>query len=169
MIPDGHGGDADLSRRTFLSRVTVFLGALLALFVSGTGLGFFLSPLLRKEEEDWVDVGRARDFPKGVPARVEFVERKRDAWVVTEHRAAAWVVTADGRQFISFDPRCTHLGCPFRWDDGRKQFLCPCHTAVFGVDGAVVSGPAPRALDRYPVKVVSGRLQILPRAVSKEA
>jgi menaquinol-cytochrome c reductase iron-sulfur subunit len=36
--------------------------------------------------------------------------------------------------------------------------LCPCHSSVFSVDGAVISGPAPRPLDRYETKVENGKL-----------
>ena len=103
--------------------------------------------------------------------KVEFTVRKRDAWTTVERRASAWVLTADRRQFIVYDPKCTHLGCPYRWDPGRKHLLCPCHNAVFDVDGRIVSGPPPRPLDRYPVKVVGRRLLVLPerRPVSEAA
>ena len=115
-----------------------------------------------------MDIGPVGEIQPGVPAKVEFVERKRDAWITTEHRASAWALTSNRKDFVVFDPRCTHLGCPYRWDEQKKQFLCPCHTAVFGVDGRVVSGPPPRALDRFPAKVVGGRLFILPKPVRAE-
>ena len=130
-----------------------------------------LSPAFRRKAPQWVDVGSVDDVIPGAPVKVEFTVRKRDAWTTVERRASAWVLTADRRQFIVYDPKCTHLGCPYRWDPGRKQFLCPCHNAVFDVDGRIVSGPPPRPLDRYPVKVVGRRLLVLPerRPVSEAA
>jgi nitrite reductase/ring-hydroxylating ferredoxin subunit len=39
---------------------------------------------------------------------------------------------------------CTHLGCIVR--PSAQGFECPCHGSRFAPDGAVVKGPAPRAL-----------------------
>jgi menaquinol-cytochrome c reductase iron-sulfur subunit len=140
------------------------LGGAIGALLGGAGGGYFLSPLFRKREESWIDIGRTADFFPGIPTKVEYIERRRDAWVTSEKRSSAWVLTSNGRDFIVFDPRCTHLGCPYRWNADKKLFLCPCHNAVFNVDGRVVSGPPPRPLDRYAVKVVGGRLSILPEA-----
>ncbi len=159
----------ELSRRSFLIWVIAGLGSLVAVVLGGAGGGYFLSPLFRKKEEGWIDIGRAADFLPGTPTKVEYIERRRDAWVTTERRSSAWVLTSNGKDFIVYDPRCTHLGCPYRWDADKKLFLCPCHNAVFAVDGRVVSGPPPRALDRYGVKVVGGRLSILPQAGAQNA
>jgi menaquinol-cytochrome c reductase iron-sulfur subunit len=161
--------EENLSRRSFLKWAAAGLGALITGVLGGAGGGYFLSPLFRKSEEGWIDIGRAADFHPGSPTKVEYVERKRDAWIVTEHRSSAWVLTSNGHDFIVFDPRCTHLGCPYRWNADKKLFLCPCHSAVFDVDGGVVSGPPPRPLDRYPVKVVGGRLFILPESKKENA
>lgn len=155
--------ETQLTRRTFLELVTVALGSALAFVLGGAGLSYVISPAFKRQEEDWVDIGAAANVPVGVPSKIEFIQRTRDAWVTTEKRSSAWVATSNGRDFVVFDPRCTHLGCPYRWDTEKKQFLCPCHTAVFDVDGRVVMGPPPRPLDRYPAKVVGGRLQVLPR------
>ena len=158
-----------LSRRRFLAWATAGLGGLAGLILGGAGGAYVLSPLFRKKDEDWVDIGPAKSLGAGVPVKVEFVARKRDAWTTAESRSAAWVLTSDGRNFTVFDPRCTHLGCPYRWDPERRQFLCPCHAGIFAADGEVVGGPPPRPLDRYPVKVAAGRLLILPRAARSAA
>lgn len=155
--------DGKLTRRSFLGWAIAALGALIAAFLSVTGLIYFVSPAFKRKEEGWVEVGLTSSIPRGKPVKLEFVERKRDAWVTTERRSSVWLLTANSRDFIAFDPRCTHLGCPYRWDEGKKQFLCPCHTAVFDVDGKVISGPPPRPLDRYPLKVVGGRILIFPQ------
>jgi nitrite reductase/ring-hydroxylating ferredoxin subunit len=41
--------------------------------------------------------------------------------------------------FAAVDRICTHEGCETYFSSGR--FVCPCHGAVFGLDGAAVSGP----------------------------
>ena len=158
-----------LTRRTFLVWATGALGGVIASVLGATGLTYFASPAFKKDEEEWVDIGNAADIKPGEPLKTDFVARKRDAWVVTEKRSSAWILTDDKKNFTVFDPRCTHLGCPYRWDSERRQFLCPCHSAVFGPQGEVVAGPPPRPLDRYPVKIVGGRLLIRPQPVRKES
>ncbi|MBI4376174.1 MAG: Rieske (2Fe-2S) protein [Elusimicrobia bacterium] len=139
------------------------LGALIMAVLGSAGLGFLLSPLVQKRDEGWVDVGPADAFKPGTPVQIQFVERTRDSWSVTEKRSSAWVLALDNGQITVFDPRCPHLGCPFRWNILDKRFQCPCHTAAFAADGAVISGPSPRALDRFESKIEDNRLLILPR------
>ncbi|OGS04707.1 MAG: hypothetical protein A3G41_00420 [Elusimicrobia bacterium RIFCSPLOWO2_12_FULL_59_9] len=155
----------EVSRRTFLQWIIASLSAAIGLVLGGTGTGYFLSPAFKKEDEGWIDVGSVREVSRGAPVKLEFTQRKKDGWMTVETRSSAWFLTSNGRDFVAFDPRCTHLGCPYRWDADKKQFLCPCHTATFAVDGRVVSGPPPRPLDRFPVKVVRERLQIIPQAL----
>jgi cytochrome b6-f complex iron-sulfur subunit len=33
----------------------------------------------------------------------------------------------------------------------ENRFICPCHGSSFDITGNVISPPAPRALDMYPV------------------
>ncbi len=152
----------EVSRKTFLGIVTGGIVAAIGAVVGATGLAYFASPAFKSESEDWVDIGPASAIKHGVPTKVDFTQRRRDAWDVIEQRSSAWVVTSNGADFTAFDPRCTHLGCPYRWDADKKEFLCPCHGGVFNEQGQVVAGPPPRPLDRYFVKVEKGRLLIRP-------
>ena len=53
--------------------------------------------------------------------------------------------------FIALSLRCTHLGCSINWEDDKNQFICPCHSSAFRIDGEVLNPPAPSALDYFPV------------------
>ncbi len=156
--------DPENSRRDFLKKSIFLLGGLMAVGVAVPGGTYFLSPLWRKGEEGWLELGEISKILPGEPVKVDYAQRRRDGWATIEEKSSAWVVTDDGKKFTVFDPHCTHLGCPYHWDTAKKKFLCPCHNATFGMDGQVISGPPPRPLDQFTTKVVGGKLLIKPRS-----
>jgi nitrite reductase/ring-hydroxylating ferredoxin subunit len=51
---------------------------------------------------------------------------------------------------------CPFLPCPLVWRPERGVFACLCHGDRFGPDGAVLDGPAPTHLERFPVEPAPG-------------
>lgn len=62
--------------------------------------------------------------------------------------------------FLALDRRCTHLGCSVPWESKAGLFVCPCHGSAFDLRGEVLSPPAPRPLDTYPVRVENGLVRV---------
>jgi cytochrome b6-f complex iron-sulfur subunit len=62
--------------------------------------------------------------------------------------------------FLALHRECTHLGCTVPWDEAQQRFACPCHASVFDVTGQVLSPPAPRPLDFYPVRLENGIVKV---------
>jgi cytochrome b6-f complex iron-sulfur subunit len=56
--------------------------------------------------------------------------------------------------------RCTHLGCTVPWRELENRFHCPCHSSIFTPEGEVVSGPAPRPMDLFPIEIVAGEVVV---------
>lgn len=64
---------------------------------------------------------------------------------------------------LGFSAICTHQSCEVKtWMSKTKVLACFCHASMFQPleSGAVVSGPAPRALPTVPLKVVNGKLAV---------
>lgn len=147
------------SRRRFFARLFWSAMGLVGLGIGVPVIGYFLSPVFRRQRKSRVDLGEVGSLALDAPQRVEFAIRQRDGWITRTARAIAWVVRHKD-QVVVFDPHCTHLGCPYHWDKQSGRFFCPCHGGVFDVDGCVLAGPPPRPLDVYPSTVRNGRLYV---------
>lgn len=44
------------------------------------------------------------------------------------------------------EPKCPHLGCELSWNGDDLTWDCPCHGSRFTFDGALITGPADRAV-----------------------
>ncbi len=60
--------------------------------------------------------------------------------------------------FLALYRKCPHLGCVVPWDKELSKFNCPCHSSFFSKEGEVLSGPAPRPLDYFPVEIRGGEV-----------
>jgi cytochrome b6-f complex iron-sulfur subunit len=56
--------------------------------------------------------------------------------------------------FLALWQRCTHLGCTVPWSEATNHFNCPCHSSLFTPAGEIISGPAPRPMDLFPIEIV---------------
>jgi rieske iron-sulfur protein len=75
--------------------------------------------------------------------------------VVTREHAADGVV--------AYTAICPHTGCDVTdWLAEPKLLECPCHMSQYNpaADGALVAGPAPRALPALPLKIADGKLMV---------
>ena len=150
-----------VDRRGFVVSVFWAAIALVASAVVTPLVAFFSGPLVLRRSPVRVRIGRLEDLPLDRPQRVEFGLRRRDGWVTESGRRSTWIVRREGG-VTAFDPRCTHLGCAYRWRDAAQQFVCPCHNGLYDMAGRVMGGPPPRPLDTYPITVEDGIVYIVP-------
>ena len=152
------GSPEEISRRKFLTKIVAGSAAVMAAAVATPLVGYFLSPIWKQQQTRAIPIAQTSSIPVGIPTFVRFEQRIPDAWVTTTESDGVWVVTKDGKNFTIFDPHCTHLRCPFYWDDAQKQFACPCHGGKFSIDGIVMGGPPPRPLDRWEFNIQGGEI-----------
>ena len=67
--------------------------------------------------------------------------------ILPEGRAEPILVLAQPESFTAVSPICTHRGCTVGVQGPR--LVCPCHGSTYDRSGAVLKGPAERALARY--------------------
>lgn len=70
------------------------------------------------------------------------------------------IINNTGAKPLILSAHCTHLGCAINTiKDGN--LICPCHGSVFGPDGSVRKGPAPKNLHRLPYEMDRKANQII--------
>ncbi len=58
-----------------------------------------------------------------------------------------------GGGMMALYERCVHLGCKVPFCVTSQWFECPCHGSKYNKAGEYKLGPAPRGLDRFPIRV----------------
>ena len=59
---------------------------------------------------------------------------------------------------LALSVKCTHLGCIVQ--SKADGFICPCHASSFDKHGEVLSPPATRALDIFPISTNNGEILV---------
>ena len=155
-------GGKPVTRRSFLGVLlgfgTVVMGAVLSVPL----LRVTLHPLLKSTTAiDWSDVGKVDEFAAlTAPVKRTITVEQVDGWRKIVSEKAIYVLPGKEGALRVLSPICPHLGCSIPWNEAKKEFVCPCHTAVFGPDGVRVSGPSPRAMDELDSKVEDGVLKV---------
>lgn len=148
------------TRRSFyVGAIYSLMGAITAA-LGAPALVYLLFPPKVVKEDEWVEVGDVTRLQPQVPVEMVFRRNRKDGWKIISEKATAWVVKTADEKVVAYGPQCTHLGCAYHWDNGKHEFLCPCHTSLFAMDGKVTAGPAPRPLDRFDVKVENNKLML---------
>jgi Rieske Fe-S protein len=150
-----------MDRRSFVKIVTASLGSMMAAIVGLPVIQYFISPALGKTSGDeWISLGSVDNYPLDLPTLFNFTITKVNGWERSSMSYGAFVLRKEGQDPIVLSDVCTHLSCRVNWDEESKEFNCPCHAAFFDQDGEVVSGPPPRALDRYETRIDGDQLFI---------
>jgi cytochrome b6-f complex iron-sulfur subunit len=135
-----------MKRRSFLKLLTSLLGL--------SALGAFTYPLFRFLLPLEIS-GRARAVTiakKEIP-----INATKDVMI---GQAPAIILNTRDKGFLAFSKVCTHLGCLVKYHEDKQVFICPCHAGIFDLEGNVVSGPPPKPLQRFAVKVEGDNLVI---------
>jgi Rieske Fe-S protein len=148
------------SRRRFLLRAGLALNALAAALLGLPLLGYLAAPARRRAWQAWVSLGPLADFPEGRTRLASYRNPFTTPWDGKTAEVPCWVRRVSGKRFQVFAINCAHLGCPVRWFETSRLFMCPCHGGVYYEDGSVAAGPPPRGLYEYEYRLKGGELQV---------
>ena len=137
------------NRRALLNRIWALIIA-----VAFIELGWFGSSLLKSRKTRhtqlkgirYVEAGRVESF---TPGQVKAIPE-----------AMLFLACLEDNRFIALSRTCTHLGCALSWNEEQQKFVCPCHGSTFDRTGVVLTAPALRPLDYYPVRIEDGNIRI---------
>ena len=132
----------DPPRRSFLKTLWVILGIVAAGEIIAVIIGF----LSRRKSDNRsgktiniLEAGHVDRFPlNSVTANIQ---------------GRFYLCRMSDGGFLALSSKCTHLGCTVPWNDKEKLFECPCHGSSFDIAGSVVTSPASRPLDIYPIHI----------------
>jgi Rieske Fe-S protein len=88
-----------------------------------------------------VSAGKVDDLKPNTGAIVRFGSRP------------ALLIRVGESDFRAFSAVCTHLNCTVQFQSETRQIWCACHNGLFDLNGKVVSGPPPRPLEEFAVRV----------------
>jgi Rieske Fe-S protein len=143
--PSEHDGNqAPLTRRRL-----VWLWWVAGLIVVGGQLLWLLKLLFTPRKSGGsagpVTVGPVESFPRGS---------------VTHFWKERFLLVRRPAGFLALSQRCTHQTCNVHFVPERREIICPCHGSRFSLTGAVLTGPAPRPLDRFATAVRDGQVVV---------
>jgi len=144
----GPGGERNTSRRSFLWKIWLALGA-----VGLIEYFWVVTEFLRPRRPRSVD-----EIDSLVVAGS--IDRFKIGSVTAFPQGRFYLARLEDGGFLALHRRCTHLGCTVPWDSEQKRFVCPCHASSFDLRGAVLSPPAPRPLDLFPVRIENGIVKV---------
>lgn len=131
------------NRRNFLKRAIYALLSLEVLYV--------FANLLKKnnkaeDSEGWFDAGDINLF-----------ENNQVYPFGSEH---FYISRLEDGGLLAISTKCTHLGCTVQFNNNEDRFICPCHASSFSRYGEVLSPPATRALDIYPLSIIDNKVMV---------
>src|SRR5262245_26677265 len=164
MVKEGEGRQpvrAGSSRRSFLFKLGTALNVMAATMLSIPVIGFVFSSFRSKgPSESWIELGSLDSFPERQTRLATYHNPYTRPWDGATAEIPCWVRRIEGERFQVFAINCTHLGCPVRWFQDSRLFMCPCHGGAYYEDGTRAAGPPPRGLYENQYKIEGGRLLV---------
>lgn len=161
---DAGTGRTDARRRRLLLWIPAAVFGSVAAALGATTFRFLRprtdaqGPPAASVEGAWRTLAQVSELSAESPTALTVSVARVDGWAAASEERAVYVLPGEARAVLS--AVCPHEQCEVAWAEESREFLCPCHDSRFGPEGARLSGPAARDLERLPSRVEGGALQI---------
>ncbi len=139
----------NVTRRSFLKKAWAWLGVIAGLEFTAMALNMFSTGKRKYKENPAAFIETVGNVDDILPGTVTPVKDGQ-----------FYLVRMKDGGFMALSLMCTHLGCSVRYNSEEKQFICPCHSSAFDLEGNVLNPPAPRALDAYRIFIDQGQVKV---------
>jgi cytochrome b6-f complex iron-sulfur subunit len=144
----GEKDDDSFARRTFIKLAMTGVGACYGAAIGYPVYRYLASPAEKAMAESaitQISLAKADALPAGNAMMFKFGSSPA---MLIHHKDGSWV---------ALSAVCTHLGCTAQYQPERDVIHCNCHGGEYNAHtGANISGPPPRPLKQYVVKVSDG-------------
>jgi len=157
-----------VTRRQFFNRgIVTFFGLGLAGF--GASVLAFLWPQLGVGFGAEIGIGSTSDVDTKIDEGQGFAYYPEGRMWVTKYPAAAlgaargvYTQELEGMEagYTALYQKCVHLGCRVPECKTSQWFECQCHGSQYNRNGEKKGGTAPRGLDRFPLTVANGNVNV---------
>ena len=104
-------------------------------------LKFLNAPAVAEAAVNEVAAGKVQDLKPNSGKIVKFGNKP------------ALLIRVNETEWKAFSAVCSHLNCTVQYQESGHQIWCACHNGVYDLHGRVVSGPPPKGLEEYAVKL----------------
>lgn len=138
-------GQEAMSRQAFVRLALGGIGICYAAAIGYPVYRYLASPLERAEAATAITEVTLKDAQRLAPGSALMFKFGSQPAMLIHHQDDTWV---------ALGAVCTHLGCTVQYEADKNRIHCACHGGVYDPrTGANVSGPPPRPLRRFGVKV----------------
>ena len=134
-----------VTRNTFLRAAVGGASLVYAAGLAYPVYRYVASPIEKAAKEGAVTEVTLKDAQKLAPGSALMFKFGSRPTLLIHHDDGTWT---------ALSAVCTHLACTVQYQEDKKRIHCACHGGVYDPKtGANVSGPPPKPLRRYEVKV----------------
>jgi quinol---cytochrome c reductase iron-sulfur subunit, bacillus type len=163
--PPGYFEGESMTRRKVFAVASQAVGGLAGAAIVLPAVGFAVAPIFDRPDVHWEGVGSIDQFTEDsykevVLTQVEGIGEPGKTLAYVRKSAPQTFPDETPNTYIAVSNRCAHLGCPVRFVEAAKTFICPCHGGVYDFEGKRIGGPPVRPLDRFQTRVNGDQLEV---------